>query len=117
MKALKIIIATLGLLVTTQLAGVSAQEIQMYRPAPRGLDAIPIKPLILRNNSPANPASPDCTGTSRCKDFRVRRPIGPSGLPQTGRTQTERCQARYQSYRAFDNTYQPLNGPRRRCLL
>ncbi len=112
MKALKIIIATLGLLVTSQLAGVSAQEIQMYRPAPRGLDVVPIKPLILRNNSPANPASPDCTGTSRCKDFRVRRPVGPEGP-----TQTERCRARYQTYRAFDNTYQPFNGPRRRCDL
>ncbi|MBX4421339.1 BA14K family protein, partial [Mycobacterium tuberculosis] len=23
----------------------------------------------------------------------------------------------YQSYRAFDNTYQPLSGPRRTCTL
>jgi hypothetical protein len=117
MKAFNIIIAMLGLLVTTQLAVVPAQEIQMYRPAPRGLDAVPIKPLILRNNSPANPASPDCTGSSRCKDFRVRTPIGPSGVRPAERTQIERCQGRYQSYRAFDNTYQPFNGPRRRCTL
>lgn len=26
------------------------------------------------------------------------------------------CAARYQSYRAFDNTYQPYDGPRRPCL-
>lgn len=117
MNTLKIIVATFGLLVAAQPVGASAQEIQMYRPAPRGLDAVPIKPLILRNNSPANPASPDCTGSSRCRDFRVRNPIGPSRLSPVERTQTERCQARYQSYRSFDNTYQPFNGPRRRCIL
>ncbi|MBB3591656.1 hypothetical protein FHX08_002000 [Rhizobium sp. BK529] len=26
------------------------------------------------------------------------------------------CYARYRSYRAFDNTYQPYYGPRRQCL-
>ncbi|MBB4572431.1 BA14K family protein [Rhizobium lentis] len=26
------------------------------------------------------------------------------------------CYARYRSYRAFDNTFQPYNGPRRQCL-
>ncbi|SES11818.1 BA14K family protein [Rhizobium sp. NFR03] len=25
------------------------------------------------------------------------------------------CQARYRSYRAYDNTFQPYNGPRRQC--
>jgi len=25
------------------------------------------------------------------------------------------CYARYRSYRAYDNTYQPYNGPRRQC--
>ncbi|KQS74178.1 hypothetical protein ASG25_01820 [Rhizobium sp. Leaf384] len=25
------------------------------------------------------------------------------------------CQARYRSYRAYDNTYQPYGGPRRQC--
>ncbi|WP_420962103.1 BA14K family protein [Brucella sp. IR073] len=25
------------------------------------------------------------------------------------------CSARYRSYRAYDNTYQPYNGPRRQC--
>lgn len=28
-----------------------------------------------------------------------------------------RCYARYKSYRASDNTYQPYNGPRRQCTL
>ncbi|MDQ0456426.1 BA14K family protein [Rhizobium paknamense] len=27
----------------------------------------------------------------------------------------ERCAERYRSYRAFDNTYQPLIGPRQKC--
>lgn len=26
------------------------------------------------------------------------------------------CQNRYRSYRAWDNTFQPYNGPRRQCL-
>ena len=112
MKALKIIFAALGLMLATHIVGASAQEIQTYRPAPRGLDTVPRKPLILGNGSPANIASPDCTGTARCYDFRVHRPIGPSG-----RTQVQRCRAQYQSYRAFDNTYQPFTGPRRRCDL
>jgi hypothetical protein len=112
MKTWKILPAALGLLLATQLVSAAAQEVQTYRPAPRGLDVVPIKPLILRNGSPANPASRDCTGSSRCYDFRVNRPVGPSGP-----TQTERCRAQYQSYRAFDNTYQPFNGPRRTCDL
>jgi hypothetical protein len=111
MKVLKIIFAAFGLLLATQLVA-SAQEIQTYRPAPRGLDVVPRKPLILGNGSSANQASPDCTGTVRCYDFRVHRPVGPSGP-----TQTERCRAQYQSYRAFDNTYKPFNGPRRTCDL
>ncbi|ATU91092.1 hypothetical protein BLM14_05185 [Phyllobacterium zundukense] len=112
MKIWKVLPTAFGALVAMQLVSASAQGIETYRPAPRGLDVVPIKPLLLRNGSPANPASRDCTGSSRCVDFRVRRPVGPSGP-----TQTERCQARYQTYRAFDNTYQPFNGPRRRCDL
>ena len=26
------------------------------------------------------------------------------------------CYDRYRSYRAYDNTYQPFNGPRRECI-
>lgn len=26
------------------------------------------------------------------------------------------CYSRYRSYRAYDNTYQPYNGPRRQCV-
>ena len=29
----------------------------------------------------------------------------------------EWCAAKYRSYRAYDNTYQPYNGPRRQCTL
>jgi hypothetical protein len=112
MKPLKIFPAAFGVLLAMQLVSASAQGIETYRPAPRGLDVVPIKPLILRNGSPINPASRDCTGSSRCVDFRVRRPVGPSGP-----TQTERCRAQYQSYRAFDNTYKPFNRPRERCNL
>jgi hypothetical protein len=114
MKLFYNILAALGLVLAMHIAGAgaSAQEIKTYRPAPRGLDTVPRKPIILRNGSPANIASPDCTGSARCYDFRVHRPIGPSG-----RTQVQRCSARYQSYRPFDNTYQPYTGPRRRCDL
>ncbi|MBB3147318.1 hypothetical protein FHS21_003734 [Phyllobacterium trifolii] len=112
MKALTIILAALGFMLTTQLVSVSAQEIQGYRPAPRGLDTIPRKPYIPGSGTPSNPALRNCTGSAACYDFRVHRPIGPSG-----RTQVQRCRDQYQSYRAFDNTYQPFTGPRRRCDL
>jgi hypothetical protein len=32
-----------------------------------------------------------------------------------GDSHTEWCYNRYRSYRAYDNTYQPYNGPRRQC--
>ena len=32
-----------------------------------------------------------------------------------GDTHTQWCYNRYRSYRAYDNTYQPYNGPRRQC--
>lgn len=112
MKALTIILTALGFILTTQLVSVSAQEIQGYRPAPRGLDTIPRKPYIPGSGTPSNPALRNCTGSAVCYDFRVHRPIGPSG-----RTQVQRCRDQYQSYRAFDNTYQPFTGPRRRCDL
>jgi hypothetical protein len=34
-----------------------------------------------------------------------------------GGSHVQRCYARYRSYRAYDNTYQPYNGPRRQCTL
>lgn len=111
MKRLQIALA-IGLAASTFIAVASAQEVQTYRPAPRGLDVIPRQPIILKNGSPANIASPDCTGSSRCYDFRVRRPVGPSGP-----SQVQRCRARYQSYRASDNTFKPYNAPRRECDL
>ena len=33
-----------------------------------------------------------------------------------GNGHAQRRYARYRSYRAYDNTYQPYNGPRRQCL-
>lgn len=35
--------------------------------------------------------------------------------PVRASSHTEWCYARYRSYRAYDNTYQPYNGPRRQC--
>jgi len=32
-----------------------------------------------------------------------------------GNAHTRWCYNRYRSYRAYDNTYQPYNGPRRQC--
>jgi hypothetical protein len=112
MKALKIILAAFALMLAAQIP-VSAQQVQGYRPAPRGLDTIPVKPFIPNLRTAPNEIPRDCTGSVRCTDnFRVHRPIGPSGP-----NQTERCRAQYQSYRAFDNTYKPFTGPRRRCDL
>jgi len=37
--------------------------------------------------------------------------------PAYGSSHEARCYARYRSYRASDNTYQPYNGPRRQCTL
>lgn len=112
MHSLKIIMAALSVVLASQATPVSAREIQTYRPAPRGLDVVPTKPLILRNNSPYRNTSPDCTTSASCYNSRLNRPIGPSGP-----TQAQRCRAAYQSYRAFDNTYKPFNRPRERCDL
>ena len=35
--------------------------------------------------------------------------------PRYGNGHVEWCYSRYKSYRAYDNTYQPYNGPRRQC--
>ena len=39
----------------------------------------------------------------------------PQAVPAYGGSHVEWCQNRYRSYRAYDDTYQPNNGPRRRC--
>ena len=88
-----------------------AQEIKTYRPAPRGLDVVPRKPIILRNNSPYSDSLRDCS-TGNCYNGRINRPTGNSGP-----TQAEKCRATYQSYRASDNTFKPYNRPRERCTL
>lgn len=33
-----------------------------------------------------------------------------------GNAHVQWCYNRYRSYRAYDNTYQPYNGPRRQCI-
>ncbi len=35
---------------------------------------------------------------------------------RVGGSHTEWCYNRYRSYRAYDNTFQPYNGPRRQCV-
>jgi hypothetical protein len=35
--------------------------------------------------------------------------------PQSGNSHVQWCYDHYRSYRAYDNTYQPYNGPRRQC--
>ncbi len=37
------------------------------------------------------------------------------GVRSSGGSHIDYCRAKYRSYRASDNTYQPLNGPRRQC--
>ena len=36
--------------------------------------------------------------------------------PSYGGSHTRWCANRYRSYRAYDNSYQPYNGPRRQCV-
>lgn len=52
------------------------------------------------------------------EDSKVASGI-PNGGPKTAvdTARAARCAARYQSYRAEDNTYQPYDGPRRECRL
>lgn len=40
-----------------------------------------------------------------------------SQVPDDSGSKAARCRARYASYRATDNTYQPFGGPRRVCTL
>lgn len=40
----------------------------------------------------------------------------PARYRPSGSAHVEWCYARYRSYRASDNTYQPYNGPRRQCI-
>jgi hypothetical protein len=46
--------------------------------------------------------------------FGLGAAIG-STLPRSGNAHVEWCYGHYRSYRAYDNTYQPYNGPRRPC--
>ncbi|RCS24291.1 BA14K family protein [Phyllobacterium salinisoli] len=39
----------------------------------------------------------------------------PRAVPTYGNSHVQWCANRYRSYRAYDNTYQPYNGPRRQC--
>lgn len=47
-------------------------------------------------------------------------PYRPRAYPRAayrgGNAHVEWCYARYRSYRAYDNSYQPYNGPRRACI-
>ncbi|MBB4184208.1 signal peptidase I [Sinorhizobium terangae] len=45
----------------------------------------------------------------------VRPPIARPPVARYGNRHVEWCYARYRSYRAYDNTYQPYGGPRRQC--
>ncbi|HEX2139841.1 MAG TPA: BA14K family protein [Woeseiaceae bacterium] len=39
----------------------------------------------------------------------------PAARVRVGNAHVEWCYDRYRSYRAYDNTFQPYNGPRRQC--
>jgi hypothetical protein len=41
---------------------------------------------------------------------------GPSVRVQSGGSHRSWCRAQYRSYRSYDNTFQPYNGPRRECV-
>lgn len=44
------------------------------------------------------------------------RYVAPAPVAGLNPRHYEWCEARYRSYRAYDNTFQPNNGPRRECL-
>jgi hypothetical protein len=41
--------------------------------------------------------------------------IASQGNRSAGTSHQQYCASKYRSYRAYDNTYQPLNGPRQQC--
>ncbi|WP_246660184.1 BA14K family protein [Rhizobium sp. FKL33] len=41
---------------------------------------------------------------------------GPTVRVRTGNPHRRWCRNHYQSYRAYDNTFQPYSGPRRQCI-
>ena len=45
----------------------------------------------------------------------LNAPVAPRRYYRAGGSHASWCYARYRSYRAYDNTYQPYNGPRRQC--
>jgi hypothetical protein len=47
---------------------------------------------------------------------RPYRAYASSGYYGRGGNHESWCYARYRSYRAFDNTFQPYHGPRRQCV-
>lgn len=47
---------------------------------------------------------------------RPYRTYASSGYYGRGGSHESWCYARYRSYRAFDNTFQPYHGPRRQCV-
>ncbi len=45
------------------------------------------------------------------------RPVYPApGYSSAGGSHVQWCANRYRSYRAYDNTFQPYNGPRQQCI-
>lgn len=62
---------------------------------------------------PAYPA-PDLSHAYPVPVFSGARPLP---IIEYGASNHEAwCQARYRSYRAYDNSFQPYSGPRRECL-
>lgn len=45
-----------------------------------------------------------------------REPVPVYRQPRYGDAHVEWCFDRYRSYRAYDNTFQPNNGPRKQCV-
>ena len=97
-------------------------------PMPDPKFALPSPSLVPRNKtdgvngalSPTYPASPgvaastsgQTVGTAFVPPPPVRVPAAPAVAPNCN---VHACAAAYRSFVAADCTYQPLNGPRRRC--
>lgn len=68
------------------------------------------------------PAIATITASCNACRLRCRRHIGgaiasqPRYVAPAGSGHVAWCEQRYRLYRAYDNTFQPYNGPRQQCV-
>ncbi|MFC4625372.1 BA14K family protein [Daeguia caeni] len=70
----------------------------------------------LRPAGPTIPGSSTSAATPKCYGAVCPTSRAATPPPLPGSNHIRWCTERYRSYRASDNTYQPLTGPRTRCV-